>query len=240
MAELTETFRCEKYRCSLQYLRCLERQAARQLNRTTGKQKVPLFLEYCASGACAQGQQIREQFAGVDITAPQLWTGAVIPTPKKKKEEEPVGSPCRIDGCTRAAREDGGLCFFHEAPPELPPAPATPEVVAPKPAPEEPAHEENTTMETEAKCPGCSKKLRRDNSRGACSKCIASGKVKAIELQVRPAAEVKALPVPPPTAPATLDVTKLSDADLVQLVRDARAEAKRRLAEKSQLEEIAA
>ena len=39
-------------------------------------------------------------------------------------------------------------------------------------------------MNNEAKCPGCNKKLRADNTRGACSRCISSGKAVPVEVVV--------------------------------------------------------
>ena len=36
-------------------------------------------------------------------------------------------------------------------------------------------------MSDKPKCPGCNKTLRYDNTRGACSKCIASGEATAVK-----------------------------------------------------------
>lgn len=56
-------------------------------------------------------------------------------------------------------------------------APAPPEPVEPpRPDPAVPSEEEPEPMADEKKCPYCKKKLRTDNSRGACSECLAKGR----------------------------------------------------------------
>lgn len=46
----------------------------------------------------------------------------------------------------------------------------------PRPDPAVPPEEETEPMADEKKCPYCKKKLRADNTRGACSECLKDGK----------------------------------------------------------------
>lgn len=55
--EATDMVRCDKFHCSLMARSCAARQLARDLVSRTGALKVPLHLEYCGSGLCAQGRE---------------------------------------------------------------------------------------------------------------------------------------------------------------------------------------
>lgn len=115
---LDDTFRCERYACSLLVRRCLERQLAKMQVRVSARRKTPGHLAFCASGQCEQGNRFREQFAGADLQAPILLESFIALPPHVAKK---MDGWCAAEGCPRRAW-GGPHCSEHR--PEAAPAPS--------------------------------------------------------------------------------------------------------------------
>lgn len=110
-----DTFRCEKYACTLTARACVIRQGAvartgdwvggglRRPAVTSGKNtretgKTPSSNDYCASGECAQGAAVKQQLNGVEVEPPRKVDFRVQFAAKRRQ-----ANPARL---ITAARED--------------------------------------------------------------------------------------------------------------------------------------
>lgn len=60
MSDVNELFRCEKFRCTLSFKACLERQLQRKRAARGGN--LSGRFDFCSSGECEQGWSVRMKF----------------------------------------------------------------------------------------------------------------------------------------------------------------------------------
>lgn len=90
-----EVFTCEHFRCSLTKKACLRRQGARRRLRNGKTETDKAVYELCASGTCAQGNEIRAELGEAPIELVNR------PTPPAPVEEDVMPRGVRTEPCPK-------------------------------------------------------------------------------------------------------------------------------------------